>query len=91
MMLTACGSAGKSPPDATATKAALTLQVDRVKVCPAELDLAMPARAQPPAGAILRANPDADAYLDAKDAREDELEQRLVGAKAECERQRGRP
>lgn len=91
MMLTACGSAGKAPPDAAAPKAALTLQVDRIPVCPAELQLDMPARAQPPAGAILRANPDADDYLDAKDRREDLLEQRLAGAKAECDRQRGRP
>ncbi|MCX7586556.1 hypothetical protein [Phenylobacterium sp. 58.2.17] len=62
-----------------------------MSVCPAELAQDLPARALPPAGAILRANPAADDYLDAKDRREDLLEKRLAGAKAECERQAARP
>jgi hypothetical protein len=56
----------------------------RVIVCPAEVELELPPRADPAAGADLRANPEADAYLDAKDAREDLLEARFRDAAAWC-------
>lgn len=92
MMLTACGSAGKSPPRlAEAPSPLLQVDVQHVMVCPAELEQPIPPRAAPPPGAVLRANDEADAYLDAKDGREDLLELRLRGAKADCDRQRVNP
>lgn len=91
MTLTACASAGKPSPDAAPPQVALEQTVTRLVVCPAELTLDVPPRAMPAAGAVLRVNPAADDYLDAKDAREDLLAARLADAKAECERQKGRP
>lgn len=89
MMLTACGSVGKSPPrTAEAPPQVLQVNTQRVVVCPAELEQAIPPRAEPPAGAILRANDEADSYLDAKDGREDLLEARLRDAKADCDREK---
>lgn len=60
-------------------------------MCPAELAQPIPPRAVPPASAVLRANPEADQYLDDKDAREDLLEARLRDAKAECDAKQVRP
>lgn len=86
MMLTACASAGKpAPSPADLPPAALRTQVERELVCPAELAGEIPARVQPPAGAVIHANDLADDYLEAKDRREDQLEARLQGAKAVCD------
>lgn len=81
MTLIACASASKPTP---ASGPALKTTVQRELICPAEVDLELPARADPAKGAELRANPEADAYLDAKDQREDLLEARLRDAQAEC-------
>lgn len=80
MTLTACASAGKPTPELSG----LSVSAERVVVCPAEVDQDIPPRADPSPQAVIRANEAGDAYLDAKDGREDLLEARLRDAKAFC-------
>lgn len=85
MTLAACGSAGASKPRLTEAPDPVTATVFATRlVCPAELGLAVPGPVAVPDGAEIRANAAADAYLDAKDARESLLAQRLTDAKAQC-------
>ncbi len=80
--LSACASAGSSPEPAAPP--VIQARIETRLVCPAELAQPIPAPVATPAGAIIRANEAGDAYLDAKDAREGLLADRLAGAKAEC-------
>ncbi|WP_374569670.1 hypothetical protein [Phenylobacterium sp.] len=82
-MLSACASDSK-PTRLSHPDAALTVRTKRELVCPAEVLLDLPPRADPAPGADLRANAEADDYLDDKDGREDLLEARLRDAKTAC-------
>lgn len=53
-------------------------------ICPAELALPIPPEATPAADAVVRTNGAGDAYLAAKDGREDLLAQRMADAQAQC-------
>lgn len=88
MMLTACASAGPSLPNLADLPAPSHLQIDRRLFCPAEIMIALPDRVSPPAGAVLRVNEEADAYLEARARREDVLEAAVRDAQAACERER---
>ena len=53
-------------------------------VCPAEVTLPIPQEARPAADAVVRTNEAGDAYLAAKDGREDLLAARMSAAQVEC-------
>lgn len=53
-------------------------------VCPAEVTLPIPPEATPAADAVVRTNDAGDAYLGAKDRREDLLASRMADAQAQC-------
>lgn len=86
MTLAACASASKpSPaPDAPAPNPVVRTLYETRLICPAEVMLEIPPAATPAADAVVRANPAGDAYLQAKDAREDLLADRLADAQAQC-------
>lgn len=83
MALTACASAGAKPAR-EAPDPIIQTQFQARLVCPAELGLAVPEPVPVPAGAEVRANPAGDAYLDAKDGREQLLARRLTDAQGQC-------
>ena len=66
MTLSACASAGSSLK--AAEPPVIRTRIETRLVCPPELSQPIPAPVATPAGAIIRANPEGDAYLDAKDA-----------------------
>lgn len=78
MMLSACATAGRPTSPAVETRFELRL------VCPPELALDLPPAPTVPQGAVIRANPPGEAWLDAKDAREQLLAARLTDAAKAC-------
>lgn len=88
MMLTACAAGGAKLPSklASAPDPIIDTRFETRVVCPAELAQPVPPAVAVPAGAVIRANPAGDAFLDDKDARETLLAQRLTDAKAQCPR-----
>lgn len=85
MTLSACGTAGvaKPNPDVAPNPVLQTVFETRL-VCPAEVTLPIPPAAAVPAGAVVQANAEGDAYLEAKNAREQLLADRMRDAQAEC-------
>lgn len=84
MTLAACASASKPRPAPEAPAPIIQRVFETRLVCPAELALPVPPEAAPGPGAIVRTNDAGDAYLAAKDAREDLLAGRLLDAQAQC-------
>lgn len=90
MTLVACASASKHTPAPEAPAPIIQRAFETRLVCPPELRLPIPPEAQPAPDAIVRTNASGDAYLEAKDAREDLLAARMSEAQAQCP-QDGRP
>lgn len=84
MTLSACGSAGVKLNTDHQAPPVITTHFDHQVVCPPEVTQAIPAPIAVPDGAIIRANPIADDFLDRKDGREQLLAQRLVDAQGKC-------
>jgi len=84
MTLSACASDGVKPPTDHQVAPVISTRFDHQVVCPPEVMQAVPAPIAVPDGAIIRANPAGDQVLDAKDAREQLLAQRLVDAQGKC-------
>lgn len=84
MTLSACGSAGVKLNTDHQVAPVITTRFDHQVVCPPEVMQPVPAPIAVPDGAIIRANPTGDDFLDRKDGREQLLAQRLVDAQGKC-------
>lgn len=84
-MLTACQSSPATRPKPGAAPDPVVVTERRVEtVCPAELELTLPARIAKAAGAVIEGNPAGMAWLRDHFDRENLLEARLVDAAKAC-------
>lgn len=88
MTLAACAHVGAAPatPDPKAPNPVIERRTTVRFVCPAALAAELPPEPVPTPGAVVRANEEGDAYLDARIARGDAAVQVVTDARAECDR-----
>tara|TARA_R110002072_G_scaffold300732_1_gene478801 strand:- start:77 stop:373 length:297 start_codon:yes stop_codon:yes gene_type:complete len=83
VMLTACATSGDERP-AVEPDPVIETRTEVVTVCPAELQLAIPASPHRPADAVIKASQSMLEYLAQRFSREELLEARLRDAAVEC-------
>ena len=82
--LSACATSAERRTRAIAPDPVIETRIERITVCPAELDQAIPTRVTMPDGARLEAAEAVLRWIAARFARETLLEARLTDAKAAC-------